>query len=204
MNAIARFGAARQVVSLTLLLLTHVAPAQERLPPVDNGKWDVSVWIAGATGEQNRDSLTESQIWTAGVFAGRVITNELGKGWLRGNLEYGFNLIPAFVNAKNQTIYGGGFEPVVLRWNSSHHTARVVPYIELAGGAVFTTSNLPPGDTSSFNFTTRGGGGIQIFSRDRRSWDVGLHYFHVSNANLADKNPEFNGVQISLGYHWFR
>jgi hypothetical protein len=80
----------------------------------------------------------------------------------------------------------------------------VVPYIELAGGAVFTTSNLPPGDTSSFNFTTRGGGGIQIFSRDRRSWDVGLHYFHVSNANLADKNPEFNGVQISLGYHWFR
>jgi hypothetical protein len=201
----ARFGAGSQMVGLSLLFLTYAAPAQEFLPPTGhNGSWDISVWIAGATGEENRNSLTEAQIWTAGVFIGKVITSEIGSGWRRGSLEYGFDLIPVFVTSRSQTVYGGGFDPLVLRWNSSHHTGRVVPYIELVGGAVLTNSNLPPGDTSSFNFTAKGGGGIQIFTKNRQSLDVGLRWWHISNANLALRNPEFNGVQVRLGYHWFK
>ncbi len=205
MNAIARFGSASQTVSLTLLLLTYPAPAQEFLPPTgQNGNWDISVWIAGATGEEHRNSLTEAQIWTAGAFAGKVITSEIGSGWRRGNLEYGFDLIPVFVQWRPEPLYGGGFDPVVLRWNSGSHIGRVLPYIELAGGAVFTTSNLPPGDTSSLNFMARGGGGIHIFTQRRQSLDVGCRWVHISNANLGVRNPEFNGVEISLGYHWFK
>src|SRR6266849_4902604 len=63
MNAIARSGPASQIVSLTLfLLLTCAAPAQEHLPRVgQNGNWDFSVWIAGATGEETRNSFTQGR-----------------------------------------------------------------------------------------------------------------------------------------------
>ena len=178
---------------------------QDHKPPsVQNATWDFSIWAAGATGEENTNSFTEAQISTAGVFLGRVITSKIGRGWGRGNLEYGFNLIPVFVTSGNQRVSGGGFEPVVLRWNSSQHIGRVVPYIELAGGAVFTASNLPPGNTSSVNFTAKGGGGIYIFTKDRQSLDLGCRWSHISNANLGVRNPEFNGFQFSLGYHWFK
>jgi hypothetical protein len=74
----------------------------------------------------------------------------------------------------------------------------------LAGGAIRTNANLPTGNTSNFNFTARGGGGIQIFTKPRRSVEVACRWSHISNGNLGVKNPEFNGIQVSVGYHWFR
>jgi hypothetical protein len=29
-----------------------------------------------------------------------------------------------------------------------------------------------------------------------RSW-------HIPNANLGNKNPEFNGIQVNLAWHWY-
>jgi lipid A 3-O-deacylase len=190
---------------LPVLLLLCCASAQEHSGPlVKKGGWDLALWTAGATGEENRNSFTEAQIWTAGFFFGKALSNAAGKGWLRGNLEYGFNLIPVFVAFQNHTLYGGGFEPVVLRWNANHFIGRLVPYVELAGGAVLTNSNIPPGDTSSFNFTAKGGAGIHVIRQPQHSVDLGCRWWHISNANLGVRNPEFNGVQLSLGYHWFR
>jgi Lipid A 3-O-deacylase (PagL) len=135
---------------------------------------------------------------------GWVITPDARAGWRRGALEYGFDLIPAFIQARPQHIFGGGFEPVVLRWNFRHHLGRLTPYIELAGGGLFTNSNLPPGNTSSFNFTARGGGGIEVPTQKHQSLDIACRWSHISNANLGVRNPEFNGIQVSIGYRWFK
>ncbi|HKN18065.1 MAG TPA: acyloxyacyl hydrolase, partial [Candidatus Sulfotelmatobacter sp.] len=175
----------------------QAAPAQGR-------DWDVSVWVAGETGEELTNSFSEAQILTAGVTAGRILTDEVGHGWRRGRFEYAFDVIPVFRQFRPQYLYGGGFEPVILRWNSSLHAGRVAPYIELAGGGLRTNANLPAGNTSDFNFTARGGGGFQVFRSPRNSIDVGVRWSHISNANLGVNNQEFNGVQVSLGYHWFR
>jgi len=166
--------------------------------------WDISTWIAGATGEEHLNSFSEAQILSGGVLVGKVLTGEIGRGWRRGNFEFGANLIPLFVHLTPQRLYGPSFEPVVLRWNSGLRWGRVAPYIELAGGAVRTNSNLPAGDTSKFNFTARGGGGVEIFRGQRQSLDVGCRWYHISNANLGLQNPEFNGIQVSVGYHWFK
>lgn len=205
MHVIPRFGAAGQI-ALILLAFSCPATAQEReLPVGQKGTWDISLWIAGATGEETRNSFAQAQIWTAGFYAGKILTGEFGHGWRRASLEWGFDLVPVFVQTRTQTVYGGGFDPVILRLNSGHHLGRVLPYIELGGGGVATTANIPPGkNTSDFNFTARGGGGIHIFVKDRRSLDIGCRWFHASNANLANFNPEFNGVQVSLGYHWLK
>jgi hypothetical protein len=164
--------------------------------------WDISVWIAGETGEELTNSFAEAQIWSAGIFAGKTLTDESGKNWRRGSLEYAFDFMPVFETYGDQRIHGWGFDPVILRWNSALHTTRVAPYIELSGGGVVTSANLPPGDTSSFNFMAKGGGGIYMQTRKHQWLDLGCRWSHISNANLGNNNPEFNGIQVSIGYHW--
>jgi len=179
------------------------ALAQQSLP-LEDRKWDLSVWAAVATGEENLNSFSEAQIVSAGVFIGSSLTPEIGSGWRRGRLEYGFDVMPVFVHLKPQRLYGGGFDPVILRWNSRLHAGRAAPYIELGGGAVRTNTNFPAGDTSNFNFIAHGGGGIQVFTKRYESFAIGCRWWHISNANLGARNPEFNGIQVSIGYHWFK
>ncbi|HEY1265158.1 MAG TPA: acyloxyacyl hydrolase [Terriglobales bacterium] len=180
------------------LLCAAIARAQE-VP--GNRNWDLSIWIAGATGQLDRSSLVQGQVWSTGFFLGRVIAGPAGPGWLRGNLEYGFTIVPALVASRPNLTYGAGFEPVVVRWNF-RRLQRFVPYVELAGGGLFTTRNFPRGDTSYFNFTARGGGGVNILLKRSQALDFGLRFLHISNANLGNDNPEFNGVEVRVGYHW--
>ena len=191
-----------KAVSVLFLFLLSTAFGQNARTVAEQGDWDISIWAAGETGEENTNSFAESQIWTAGIFIGRTVTGEHLKGWRRGSLEYAFDLVPVFATSGNQHNHGIGFEPVILRWNSALHTSRLSPYIELAGGGLFTGSNLPPGNTSNFNFTAKGGAGIYVWTRRRQYLDVGCRWSHISNANLGVNNTEFNGVQVSLAYHW--
>lgn len=204
MNALARFSSA--ILLLGFLILAISACAQEgRLPEEMPRNWDFSVWVAGATGEENTNSFAEAQTLTAGFFVGKELTGDVGHGWRRGRLEYGFDIVPLFRQFRPQSIYGGGFEPVILRWNSSLHGKHIAPFIELAGGGLRTNVNFPAGsETSNFNFTARGGGGIQIFTNRRAFAEIGCRWAHISNANLGERNPEFNGIQVNLAFHWFR
>jgi lipid A 3-O-deacylase PagL len=193
-----------KILGLVILCAACPAYAQNSPPPPPKENWDFSVWVAAETGEELTNSFSESQIWSAGIFVGRMITGERLNSWRRGRLEYAADFMPVFETYGNQHVHGYGFEPVIFRWNSAMHTARISPYIELAGGGVSTNANLPPGNTSSFNFTAKGGGGIYLRTRPRQSFDVGLHWSHISNANLGVDNFEFNGVQLSLAYHWLK
>jgi lipid A 3-O-deacylase PagL len=166
--------------------------------------WDLGIWVAFATGEENSNSFAEAQILSAGPFIGRIIKRQAGHGWSKGNLEYGFSASPLFFQLRPQHLYGIAFEPVILRWNSAHPLGRIKLYMELAGGGVRTNMDLPAGNTSNFNFTVSGGAGFYLHSRSSQVWDLGAHWSHISNANLGIQNPEFNGIQVRLAYHWFR
>lgn len=204
-NRVIRLWAIRVSMLLAIFLLGSCRVfAQDGPPSAEKGRWDFSVWAAGETGEENTNSLAESQIWSAGIFVGRVMTRELSSGWTRGNLEYATDFAPIFETYGNQRTHGMEFEPVILRWNSALHTSRTSPYIELAGGTVITPTNLPPGNTSSFNFTAKGGGGIYLWTRKRQALDLGCRWSHISNANLGVQNTEFNGIQVTVAYHWFK
>ena len=186
------------------LILVLAAAAHGQSPATENPKWDFAVWAATETGEETTNSFTEAQIASAGIFVGRILTADHGRSWSRGQFEYAADLMPLFVTSGNQHVHGFGFDPVILRWNSAVHTARCSPYIELAGGAVFTNANLPPGNTSSFNFTPKGGGGVYVRTRPRQYLDLGLRWSHISNANLGVDNYEFNGIQFTIAYHWLK
>jgi hypothetical protein len=193
---------ARLCVSV-LAVCTLVCPLFAQTPESQRGPWDISLWAAGATGEEHTNSFSEAQIFTAGMFAGKMLS-EIGSGWRRGRIEVGTDIIPLFLQVTPQRIRGFALDPIILRWNSSLHRGRVAPYIELGGGALHTPSNFPAGDTSSLNFIARGGGGILISIRHARALEIGCRWWHISNANLGKKNPEFNGIQVSVGWHWFK
>jgi lipid A 3-O-deacylase len=190
------------LVGLAICPLT--TPLWAQAPELNRGTWDVSLWAAGATGEENTNSFSEAQIFSAGVFVGRVLTDEIGSGWRRGRMEYGADVNPVFVQFTPQRIHGVAFDPVILRWTSSLHRGSIAPYIELGGGAIRTNSNFPVGDTSSFNFIARGGGGILIATKRAQAFEIGCRWWHISSANLGNRNPEFNGIQINVGWHWYR
>lgn len=175
----------------------------QSFPEASTRNWDFSVWAAGATGEENTNRFSESQVLLAGVFVGRSM-GEVGKGWLRGRFEYGVDFIPLFVQFTPQRIFGTAFDPIILRWNSIQHRGRVSPFLELAGGGVQTSVNFPAGDSSTFNFIARGGGGVLISTRQNQALELACRWWHISNANLGRRNPEFNGIQVSLGWHWFK
>jgi len=198
---------ASSLKALGLLILAPVVLSasdhSQSFPETSTRNWDFSVWAAGATGEENTNRLSESQILLAGVFVGRA-TGEIGRGWRRGRFEYGVDFIPLFVQFTPQRISGTAFDPIILRWNSTQHRGHVSPFVELGGGAVHTSANLPAGDSSTFNFIARGGGGVLISTRQNHALELACRWWHISNANLGTQNPEFNGIQVSLGWHWFK
>lgn len=185
------------------MLLACAAEAQIS-PDWQNRNWDLGVFVAGATGEENTNSFSEAQILSGGFFVGRALTDNVGRGWWRGGFEFGADFIPLFVQLAPERIQGIAFDPIILRWNSSLERGRIEPFLELGGGGVHTKKNLPAGDTSNFNFIARGGGGVRVAVRRTQAFEIGCRWWHVSNANLGNRNPEFNGIQVSVGWHWFR
>jgi len=192
---------------LLIVLILAIAPlclSQIAIPEGGPRPWDFGIWVAGATGKELTGSFAEAQIVSAGFGVEKAITDELGNGWRRGRFAFGGNVIPVFIQLGPGGPHGVAVEPVILRWNSSWHSSKWSPYIELAGGGVFTNANIPAGDTSDVNFTARIGGGIQIHAGKREALDLSCRWLHISNANLGRKNPQFNGIQLSIGYHWHR
>jgi hypothetical protein len=195
------FSKVLAVIATTLMALQCAAACTESSAPC---KWDVAIWTGLATGEENTNSFAETQILDAGVSIARVFWSAAGHAWYTGDLEYGFSFNPLFLQLRPQALHGIAFQPLILRWNSDHLLGHASPYIELAGGAVHTNLNLPAGDTSTFNFTAQGGAGVYLPVTSRRALDLGMRWSHISNANLGIQNPEFNGIELRIAYHWLR
>lgn len=179
----------------------------------------------------------------AGLHAGRVLTNNFGAGGLRGNFEYAVEVFPywqsftprfqkvscsqpsgsALITCSQPYTVGGTFTgasvtPIILRWNSAR-SGKVTPWIQGAGGVLWTnhkypaygdtttslTTNGPNGDASVWNFTPQAGIGLHYFTRRDRSVDFSANAVHISSASLGDRNPGVNAsVQFSVGYTWWK
>ncbi len=188
---------------IVILALLSVSALAQSLPAdsLEQGAWELGWWTAG--GHSVSGGRSDAGVWDAGVRVGRVLTVEHGPGWLRGNLEYAVDFVPAYVLVfPRQTSYAGGFDPFILKWNFTGGR-KVAPYLELGGGVLVSLDNVPPG-TSNVNFTPQASFGVQIFTREKHAVSLAAKYVHISNAGLATPNPGINTLQFSIGYHWFK
>jgi hypothetical protein len=182
-------------ICLTMYLAASVAVAQDR--PEDGGH-ELQVWTGG--GHWVPGGTSDTSVWNAGVRYGWILTEPHLPGFLSGRFELAVDAVPAFaVFQRANTAFGAGVNPVGFKWIFATR-GHVAPYLELNGGTLFTTHNVPTG-TSTINFTTGAAFGV-YFLKDH-AWSLDVRYMHISNAGLTVPNPGLNTVQVRLGFGKF-
>jgi hypothetical protein len=156
---------------------------------------------------------------TGGVHAGRVLTNNIGSGFLRGNFEYAVEILPyweaftpyfqrvsctqnpvnAIITCSQPYTVGGTFHgvsvtPIILRWNFARH-GKITPWAQAAGGLLYTTHKFPSyGNLDTQNFTENGPNGETSVWNFTPQGGVGFHYFTRPNRSI---DFSANGEHIS-------
>ncbi|MGB0034866.1 MAG: hypothetical protein WBP79_05270 [Candidatus Acidiferrales bacterium] len=192
------------IFAFFLALLFAAGAAAQDLPSqsLTKGTWEFSAFAGGGTGLGKSDN---TQFFYAGGRAGRILTSEHLSGWLRGNFEWAVDAMPAYITfTPMRAVYGGSFKPAIWQWNFTHGK-KIAPYIAAAGGVVFSTHNLPPGNTSYVNFTPQGVFGAHVFLKPGRALLFETAIVHHSSASLGTENPGYNAsIFFTLGYTWFK
>ena len=161
----------------------------------EKGSNEVEIWAGG--GHSVAGGRGNIGTFNAGLRYGWVLTDAHLPGFLRGRFEYAVDAVPVFLAFQpTNTAFGMGFDPLVLKWNFQRH-GRISPYLELTGGALFTTHDVPPG-TNPVNFMDQAALGMHILGA-KHNVSLELRYMHISNAGLATPNPGVNTVQVRLG-----
>jgi hypothetical protein len=135
---------------------------------------------------------------------GYSLTGIIGGGWYRGNLQFVGEMFVAEIFDS-----GGGGSIVVgpnalLRYNFIQEGWRVVPYLQLGPGLVYTdTENNAIG--SELGFQLNIGVGLRFMIGDRWAISGEFDWHHMSNAGLAEHNAGSNeaGGQIGISYFFF-
>jgi hypothetical protein len=186
-------SAAWLVLALTMALVLPVhaqsAPAETILSsqPLRYGPF-----LAGGFGTGNRDDYG---FFSAGVSAGKVLSAPFGPRLLRGQFEYGVEVIPFWqaytpsylrANCYQQTggpltcshlfptggtYTGVSVTPIILRWNL-RGAGHWLPWVQGAGGLIWTDHKFPPiGPYPKPNHL-----GTSVFNYTPQ-FGIGVHYF---------------------------
>ena len=179
-------------VLTTVLLLTAMMCAQAR--PEEDGH-ELSLWTGGGPSVANR--FNDDGVWNVNLRYGWILTRPHGPGVLSGRFEYALDATPLYLVFQHPTtVYGGGFTPVVLKWNFATR-GRLMPFADVNAGLLFTTSEVPA-HTSTVNFTPGASAGIHILG-EKNNISFSVRYGHISNAGLSRYNPGINTVQFTVG-----
>ncbi len=205
--------------------VSPVAPAREQ------PKWEYGPFINYGNGLADRSNY---EFLSAGFQLGRQLFPVVHAGVFSGQFELGGNIMPlwqAYTPAPHEQVFssptgpftapeGGGtyrgvsVTPVIFRWNFLTRSDRFQPWLQAAGGVIYTTHEFPPnalstptldGSTCVWNFSPQGGVGFHYFTRPGRSIDFGVNAEHISSASLGDRNPGINAsIQVQVGYTFWR
>lgn len=191
-------------LAIVFFLLFTTLFAQDPLP-LRRGAKEYTVLVGGGSGTGKR---TNTQMLYAGGRFGYVLTKDLFRGPLRGNLETVIDVLPLFIVFQPQTAIGASFNPGTLKWNFTSGK-KIIPFMEIGGGVLVTNHDVPA-NTNHVNFTPQGGFGIHFLRPDKhgrkdRAVTFTAKYMHISNAGLDRRNAGINAsVQFVLGYTWFK
>ena len=222
---------------------SQAAPATGAVPALSpvrdtmsRNPWNWGVFFNGGASA----GVTPSSTYlSAGARLGKVLSDPVGPGFLRGQFEYSGEFMPwwqgrtatferyTLTATSNPDIAaaagpyptGGAYNgisitPIILRWDLTAGTRRIMPFVQGAGGLIWTNHKFPPvgplpdpghQGTSVWNFTPQFGVGFQYFLKPRRSITFNANAVHISNASLGDANPGVNAtVQFQIGYSWWK
>jgi hypothetical protein len=168
--------------------------------PEHGSEWEV--WTGAGADPIGTPGVTLGNgVWNAGFRYGWILTDAHGPGFLRGRFEYAVDAVPVvLVFQPGGTAYGAGLDPWIMKWNFEARR-RISPYIELGGGALFSTRQIPLGE-NRFNFTPTGAIGVNLL-RGKYHWSIDFRYFHISDAQITAFNPGTDTFGIRVGWGVF-
>lgn len=168
--------------------------------PERGTEWEI--WSGGGADPIGSNGVTQgNSVWNAGFRYGWILTDAHGPGFLRGRFEYALDALPVvMVFQPGGKAYGFGFDPWIMKWNLEPHR-RISPYIELGGGGLISTREIPLGE-SHFNFIPTGAIGLNIL-RGNYHWSIDFRYFHISDAQITAFNPGTDTFGVRIGWGEF-
>lgn len=169
--------------------------------PFDKGKMEFQISSGVMTSLFNygpyRPKITDVD---ASLRLGWMLYTPRGEGCLRGNLEFLLEAEGALTVQGPKTGLTGA--DLMLRYNFVQPDARFVPYLQVAGGGVYT--DIDHDQHQHFigrdeEFYLGVGLGAHWFFSKRCALSIEADYRHISNANTADRNIGLNSVGGMLG-----
>ncbi|MBA3268992.1 MAG: acyloxyacyl hydrolase [Acidobacteria bacterium] len=154
--------------------------------------WGVSLLHSVA----GHDYLLQSVSW------GRILTDPIGPGALRGRFQWAVEVVPLYGQYAPEKTYGVGLTPIVWRWNFERR-GRLSTYAELAGGGLWTQDPVPQRTTTA-NFTAHLAYGVRYFIRPQQAFVASYRFHHISNGNRLESNPGVNAHVLQFGWTLLR
>jgi hypothetical protein len=195
--------------SSTVLPLSPVRETMTHNP------WNWGAFFSGGTSVSTKPS---ARILTAGVRAGKVLTDPIGPSILRGQFEYSAEVMPwwqghtdtftrynlaatpdpevAVISGPYKT--GGAYNgisltPIVLRWDLSGGR-RIMPFVQGAGGVIWTNHKFPPVGP----YPAPGHQGTSVWNFTPQ-FGVGMQYFLKPRRSITFNANAVHVSNASLG-----
>lgn len=176
-------------------------PAEEAgLAPRGANEWNIGA--SGGWGAQLFGHGIDNSFGFPTLAWAHVLTRPSGPGFLRGQFQWGVEVIPLFVQFAPYRAYGVGVSPILWRWNFMPR-GRLAPFAELGGGLLWTNVDVPP-DTTRANYTAHVTLAMRIRGGKARGAFFGYRFEHISNGNRVETNPSVNAHGFLVGWSLFQ
>ena len=104
---------------------------------------------------------------------------------------------------QRETAYGAGITPIGLQLDFANGS-KIHPFAHVNGGFLYFNKSMPIEDSGQFQFVGEAGGGVRIFTSDRRAVSIGVKFHHISNGDRHGANRGLNHFVIYAGFSIFR
>lgn len=113
------------------------------------------------------------------------------------------NLITGVETFQRETAYGAGLTPIGLQVDFANGS-KVHPFAHINGGFLYFNKSMPIEDSGQFQFVGEFGGGVRIFTSERRAVNIGVRFHHISNGDRHGSNRGLNNFVIYAGFSVFK
>src|SRR5215218_9488409 len=159
------------------------------------------------------DEAEDRKFFIAGLRYGRTLAanNSLA-------LQYTFDAIPVALATgtivsrttvggvdvfQRETAYGAGLTPLGLQLDFANGS-KVHPFVHVNGGFLYFNKSVPIEDAGQFAWVGEAGGGVRIFTSERRAVNIGVRFHHISNGDRQGSNRGLNQFVIYAGFSVFK
>jgi len=104
---------------------------------------------------------------------------------------------------RRETAYGGGITPLGFQVDF-RNGSKVHPFAHVNGGLLWFNKSVPIEDAGSFAYVGEAGGGVRIFTSERRAVSLGVRFHHISNGDRQGSNRGLNQFVFYGGFSIFK